>query len=67
MSTTDDTQIFPADDCDDTTSPNGRVPSGALMTPALRRARGRTADEATRALPPRLLTALLCALSVWST
>jgi hypothetical protein len=67
MSTTDDTEIFPADERGDTPSPNGRAPRGALMTPALPGARRRTADETAAALPSQILTTFLRALSVWST
>jgi hypothetical protein len=67
MSTTNDTEIFPADERGDTPSPKGRAPRGALLAPALRRERSRTANEMTAALPPRILTAFLRALSVWST
>ena len=68
MSTTDDdTEVLPADDRGDTPSPNGRTLRGGLMAPALPRERGRTADVMTAALPPRIMTALLRALSVWCT
>jgi hypothetical protein len=67
MSTTDDTEIFPADDRGDTPSPNGRAPRGDLTAPTPWRVRGRTAAGTPAGLPPRILTALLYALSVWST
>ncbi|HBI46702.1 MAG TPA: hypothetical protein DDY78_28190 [Planctomycetales bacterium] len=67
MSTTDDTEIFPTDERGDTPAPNGRAPRGALTASALPRERGCTAAGTPAGLPPRILTALLYALSVWST
>ncbi len=67
MSSTDDTEIFPADERGDTPSPNGRASGGAGTRPEPRQERRRNATETPAGLPPRILTIFLRALSVWST
>jgi hypothetical protein len=63
MSATDDIKILSAGQGCNAPSPNGRAPHGVLTPPATRRENGRPVGH--MATPPRFLTALLRALSVW--
>ncbi len=65
MSATDDIEIFPAARVANVPTPNGRAPQGSLTTPAARREHGRPVGRPAAEISPRLLTALLRALSVW--
>ncbi len=65
MSATDDTENFPAADVANAPMSNGRAPHGVLTAPAAGHENGRPAGLAAAAIPPRFLTALLRALSVW--
>ena len=67
MFTTDDTEIIPADDGGRAPAPNGRASHGAFPAPVARPERGRPAGRTPAGVPPRFLTALLRALSVWPT
>lgn len=65
MSATDDTEIIPAAHGANAPMPNGRAPHGALTAPAARHENGRPVGLTAAAIPPRFLTSLLRALSVW--
>ena len=65
MSTTDETEILPADASRVAASPDGRPAAAAVTVPVPRRERFRPAGGPPDAGPRRLLTALLLALSVW--
>jgi len=67
MSTMDDTEIFPADESGDAPSPNGRAAHGPPTASVLRREKDHPAAATSPSVPPRFLTALLRALSVWPT
>ncbi len=67
MSTTDDTEVWPADESGAAPSTNDRGPSGAVTASAARRERVHPAARPAGAGPRPFLAALLRALSLWPT